>query len=169
MRFATISMTLFVVFFLGLAIFSPEPRLPGSPTESEYVRENWDADHQNWLRTGATLPMHTPFMVLYYVGLGGFTLAASAMAARLLFRRHRGGRARAVLVSCNFPLLLGLCAGIFQTRYLHFMCQYNEGTHLQYVHQLRFSLLLAIFAAALPACLAAIALRLAPGGQLGVE
>jgi hypothetical protein len=168
MRFATISMTLVVALFLGLAFFLPEPQLPGSPSESEYMRDHWDADHQNWLQSGYTLPLHAPlFLALYYASLAAFTIVAGFVAGRLHFRRHRGGRARAVLISCSFPLLLGLCAGIFQTRYLHFMCQYNEGTHLQCVQQLRFSLLMAMLSAALPAFLAGLALRLAPVTRMG--
>jgi hypothetical protein len=44
------------------------------------------------------------------------------------------------------------------------MSQMPAGAHLWYVHQLRYSLVAALIAAALPAIFAGIALRVTPGG-----
>src|SRR5215213_7480092 len=106
MRFATITMLLVIALFTGMAFLAPEPRLPGVPTESEFARER-SADAVN-----ATSPgLHESlFMLTYYAALVAFAGTASFLAVRLLFRRHRGGRARAILIACLFPLLLGLCA-----------------------------------------------------------
>lgn len=136
--------------------------MPGITTEAERLREDVAAARSSWVSGGATLPGHDLFLGAYYVCLAVYAIGSSAVGARLLFRRHRGGRARAILVACNFPLLLAVCAAIYQSRYLHFMSQMPGGTHLWYVHQMRFSLLAGLIAAALPAIFAGLALRLAP-------
>lgn len=167
MRFATIGMVLaFAIFaaFAASAFFLPEPQMPGVTNEAEFMRGDVSAARNAWALSGATLPGHDVFLKAYYMCLTAFAVCGSLVGARLFYRRQRGGRARGILMACNFPLLLAVCAGIYQSRYLHFMSQMPAGTHLWYVHQLRFSLSAALIAAAVPAIFAGLALRLQPGG-----
>lgn len=168
MRFATIGMVLAFAIFAGFAVsafFLPEPQMPGLTSEAEFMRGDVSATQNALALSGATLPGHDVFLKAYYICLTAFAVCASLVGARLFFRRQRGGRARGILMACNFPLLLAVCAAIYQSRYLHFWSQMNAGTHLWYVHQLRFSLTAALIAAALPALLAGLALRLMPGDK----